>query len=275
MLKEDIRTISLISLGIFLFTLFFEPFSLPLQAFESRLVFLAGMAGIVFLVTAVVRAAFPQTAAAAAEHSLRNVLISYGSGFTMLVLSSVALAFYLRFVGSVNISFYVMFRIILICMAPPVALRTISRWKELTARNATLLSEKENAGQRTDGATEASLPRPVEFISENFNDNITLLTSEVVYMRSADNYVEIYHHEEGQLKKKLIRNTLSNVELLLKPFPAFIRCHRTCIVNREFAESFYSKDHNYWLHLQGANEEIPVSRQYVLKIKEAMAKGKG
>jgi len=76
--------------------------------------------------------------------------------------------------------------------------------------------------------------------------------------------------EGNHIKKKLIRNTLKNTELHIKQYSNFIRCHRTCIVNMHYIEKLNHDYNSYWLKIKGYDEKIPVSRQYLLKLKEAL-----
>jgi len=72
------------------------------------------------------------------------------------------------------------------------------------------------------------------------------------------------------LRKKLIRNTLKNIEFFIKQYSNFIRCHRTCIVNMHYIEKLHQDYSSHWITIKGSNEKIPVSRQYLLKLKEAL-----
>ena len=114
------------------------------------------------------------------------------------------------------------------------------------------------------------LHKSIEFISENSTENLSLLISDVAVIKLADNYVEIVFMEDKLLKKKLIRGTLKNIELQLKPYPNFIRCHRICTINKYYIEKLNRKFNNYWLTIRGLQDPIPVSRQYLLKLKEAI-----
>ena len=42
-----------------------------------------------------------------------------------------------------------------------------------------------------------------------------------------NNYVKVGYHDEGLVKKKMVRNTLRNVEQQLAEFNNFNRTHRT------------------------------------------------
>jgi DNA-binding LytR/AlgR family response regulator len=82
--------------------------------------------------------------------------------------------------------------------------------------------------------------------------------------------VEIVYKEGTAYRKKLIRNTMKNIELQIRQYSNFIRCHRVCIVNLHFIEKLNRDEHNHWLTIKGLDEPIPVSRQYLLKLREAL-----
>jgi DNA-binding LytR/AlgR family response regulator len=97
-----------------------------------------------------------------------------------------------------------------------------------------------------------------------------LLIADIAIIKSADNYVEIVYKEGNIFRKSLIRNTLKNIELQLKEYPNFICCHRICIVNKIYIEKLTKRFDTYWLTLKEFNEQIPVSRQYLLKLRESI-----
>lgn len=270
LIKEDRKLFLRISFGIFLFVLFFQPFPLDHFDFNNRLLIVAGLAGIVFLFMVLVRAAFIWIIPFNEEKPHEPIVLSYLGGFIILALSSLAFAFYLRYVGSVEITFYTMFKIVLICLFPPVSLALFDEIRELKQQNEFLKMEQEKINKEIQKYEHDYLNKSIVFNSENSTENLTLLISDVTLIKSADNYVEIEFVEDKLLKKKLIRNTLKNIEQQVKPYPNFIRCHRICIVNIHYIDKLNRKFNNYWLTMKGSDEEIPVSRQYLLKLKEVL-----
>jgi len=270
LLDEKLRLLLSISFGIFLFILFFQPFPLERFDFNNRLLIVAGFGAIVFLFMFLLRIVFPWMIQRSHQNGNEPVLTSYLSGFIILALCSVAFAFYLRYVGSVSISFYIMLKVVLICLAPPVALKLHDINKELIQQNESLVSERKIIQKQVEKYEEDNLNKSIEFISETSTENLTLLIAEVVYIQSADNYVEIVYTDADKIKKQLIRNTLRNIELQIKQYSNFIRCHRTCIVNLHYIEKLHQDYSSHWITLKGYHERIPVSRQYLLKLKEAL-----
>jgi DNA-binding LytR/AlgR family response regulator len=151
-----------------------------------------------------------------------------------------------------------------------VALKLFEINKELIQQNESLISERRIIQKQIEKYEEDNHNKSIEFISETRTENLTLLIAEVLFIQSADNYVEIAYLDGDNFKKKLIRNTLKNIELQIKQYSNFIRCHRTCIVNMHYIEKLNQDYSSHWLTIKGYNEKIPVSRQYLLKLREAL-----
>ena len=259
-----------IGFGIFLFVLFFEPFPLTGTDFNNRLLLIAGLGAIIILLMVLIRVLLQWLLVLNDPENKESPFPSYFNGFIIFVLSSAAFIFYIRFVGFVNITFYITFKVLIICLVPPVVLGLYDTFNELKSYNDLLISEKKILQKRIEMYEEDVLNKSIEFVSENISDNFSLLIGEVAFLRSADNYVEIVYKEGETFKKKLIRNTLKNIEIQIKQYSNFIRCHRTCIVNVHFIEKLDRDSNNHWLDLRGFDEKLPVSRQYFLKVKEAL-----
>jgi DNA-binding LytR/AlgR family response regulator len=183
---------------------------------------------------------------------------------------TMAFEFYLRYVGSVHINFFISFKVIILCAVPPVILSIYDTMATLRQQNDLLIVEKKIMQKQVEKYEEDYLNKSVEFISENTNENFTLPIGDVTFIRSADNYVEIVFREGETFKKKQIRNTLKNIEQQIKPYSNFLRCHRICIVNIHFIEKLQRNNESHWLTIKGYNEQLPVSRQYLLKLKESL-----
>lgn len=270
LLKKDLRLYLGISFGMFLFVLFFQPFQLDKFDFNNRLLVVAGLGGIVFLFTILVRAAFILILQFYNPDNREPAFPAYLGGFIILALCSVAFAFYLRYVGSVTITFYTMFKVVLICLFPPLTLGLYDELKELKQQNESLLLEKEIIQEQFQKNKEELGLKSIEFVSENSSETLSLQIADIALIKSADNYVEIVFKEGDHLKKKLIRNTLKGIEQQIRSYPNFIRCHRICIVNTHYIEKLNRKFNNHWLTIRDLQEQIPVSRQYLLKLKEAV-----
>jgi hypothetical protein len=260
-----------ISVGVFLFILFFQPFPLLNYDFNNDLVFVAGFGGITFLTLVLVRTILPwYIERNSKDDDNKNMIPAFMKGFLILLISSVAFDFYLHYVGSVSITFLITFKVVILCLAVSVILGIYDTLNKLRHQIAALELEKKIAQKQVEKYEEEYLYQTVEFMSENTNENLTLPIIEVAFIRSADNYVEIVYAEGEILKKKLMRNTLKNIEQQLRQYSNFLRSHRICIVNILFIEKIYRNNESHWLAIKGFNGALPVSRQYLIKLKEAI-----
>jgi DNA-binding LytR/AlgR family response regulator len=268
--KEELSRLLSISFGVFLFVLFFRPFSFTDFDFNNSLLFVGGLGLIVFLIMVLVRITIPGILRRNNPDVNEFFLPSFFNGIIIFLLSSLAFVFYLRYVGLVGITFFITFKVVLICLAPPLALALIDLVNELKQQNEVLIVEKKIMQKQVEKYEEDILNKSIEFPSENNSEKLTLQVSEVALIKSADNYVEIIYREGENYKKKLVRNTMKNIEQQIKQYSNFLRCHRVCIVNLHYIEKLNRSNHNHWLTIKGFNEPVPVSRQYLLKLKEAV-----
>lgn len=267
-LKEDFKLYLSISFGIFLFILFFEPFSLNYFDFNNRLIFVLGLGTIAFITILIVKT--PLFWLKNQPNGNQNTLPSLLGGFFMIAFSSVAFAFYLRYVGQVPITFSVMFKVIIINMVPPVILKVNDTIMELRRQNDLLAQQHHDTLNQLHSFQDQPVDQSIQIRSENQNENLHFQLDDVLLIQSANNYVEVILRENDEIAKKLMRNTLKNVETQLKTCNSLVRCHRTTIVNINEVEKLSRHLNNYWLKINGYEAQIPVSRQYLLKLKESL-----
>ena len=268
-LKQNLKVIFGISMGSFLFILFFQPIELITTDFNNKLLIIAGFGGItfVFLVLALIIAPsiLPRLFKSGKWNFNREIVLNT----CIWVLNSVAFTFYTRYVGQTNITFHSVFIIVLLCLFQVIILIIVNRFEILKAK----LQNELNPDMEPDKiSTKENESENIEFISENKSEKISLQLNKVIMLRSADNYVEIFWKKEEEIKKKLIRQTLQNTEYLLLKYSQIIRCHRTCLFNTNYVSRLNIYPQGYKLKLKYIEEEIPVSRQYILKVKEALHK---
>jgi hypothetical protein len=258
-----------ISLGIFLFFLFYEPVDLVFFDNNNKLLFYAGLGGISFfflyLFLIVIPRLLPGETADPDQDPLLKVLLP----LLIWITSSVAYVFYIRYVGQINMTMYLVFKLTLLCLLPPVIVH-LDNLYYLQKQQLKVINEKFKKLTSLLNNSERRLKQTETFISENKSEKINLQLDDIIVIKSADNYVDVVFREGDNVKQKLIRNTLRNIEAQLMIYPDFIRCHRTCIVNIKQTDNLFYSYKGYRLSVPDYSEEVPVSRQYIMKVKEAM-----
>lgn len=269
-LKPELGLSLKIAFGVFLFILFFQPFTLKGPDFNNNLLVISGFSIILFLIVVLVRVFSLWIFEINRKINEEAIFPAYFNSLVIFLLSTVALAFYAHIAGGVAFTFTVASRIIIICLIPPVVLALHDTLRDMKLHNEVLVNEKKSIQQQVERFEEDILNKTIEFSSDNNNETLSLTVSEVVFIKSSDNYVEIAYLELEILKKKLLRNTLKNIEIQIRQYSNFIRCHRTCIVNVHFIQKLHRDSGNQWLSIKGSDEKLPVSRQYLLRIQEAL-----
>lgn len=268
-LKDHLKLFFGISLGIFLFVLFFQPFGFVRPDVDEKLLYNAGLGGITFFMMWIFRIMIPFAFRGFSSFEKWNIpsqTLTYG---LILVFNSLAYVFYIRYVGPLRMSMFLIFKIVLVGLVPVVALSTADTRKSLNQLLHALIEKNKNLTTRLSDPAEK--PKAVEvFTSENKSEIVQIPVDDLVLIKSADNYVEIVYKDDESLQQKLIRNTLKNIETQLKNYSEIIRCHRTYIVNKKYVHDFTRGYTGYRLKLSGYKEEIPVSRQYLLTVKDAI-----
>ena len=73
-------------------------------------------------------------------------------------------------------------------------------------------------------------PQIIAFNDKGGKEKIKLQLSDLLYLESSDNYVNIFFRSNGEMKKSMVRNTIKNLEDELAPH-GIVRCHRSYLIN--------------------------------------------
>jgi hypothetical protein len=92
-------------------------------------------------------------------------------------------------------------------------------------------------------------------------EEVSFYPGELVYAESDGNYVVFYLMINGRSQKKMVRNSMNNIEEYLSDISFLKRIHRAYIVNLKYIGSAKGNTLGYRIRLSGMDVEIPVSRQ--------------
>ena len=103
----------------------------------------------------------------------------------------------------------------------------------------------------------------IRFHDEQKRLKIVLSSDAILYIQSEENYVHIFHLENGRLRKFTLRSSMRALEEQLQSH-GLVRCHRSYFINPERVEILRKDSNGYfqaYLDHDGA-QSIPVSRNY-------------
>ena len=121
--------------------------------------------------------------------------------------------------------------------------------------NATITETALNQEGNQALKTEQKITIPSQYTQEN----LSLFPDDLLFIRSADNYIEVFFMNGNTVEKHLLRNTLKSTESILTD-TNFFRCHKSFLVNLTHVSHISGNAQGYKLHLSATDDVIPVSR---------------
>jgi DNA-binding LytR/AlgR family response regulator len=108
----------------------------------------------------------------------------------------------------------------------------------------------------------------VYFNSSYQKDSLAIKVSSLLFIRSANNYIEVFWKENDSVKNQMVRCSLVNAEEAVADYHFIRKCHRSYMININYLEKIEGNSQGYKLILEGINDPVPVSRNFVSKLKE-------
>jgi hypothetical protein len=175
-----------------------------------------------------------------------NILYSYFRAGKALSFSSVAGFFLITF----SIGFF------------PIIFSVVSFYHYLLKRYAESTREINESIAASENRRKKDTEKLHSIIitSESGKEEIEIDLKDLLFIKSVDNYVEIYRKERGLIKIILLRSSLKRIEEDLEAYPFLLRCHRTYLVNVNNISGVKGNSQGYKLTYEGVESFIPVSR---------------
>lgn len=102
----------------------------------------------------------------------------------------------------------------------------------------------------------------VNILDENGELHMAIDLEQLLFIKSADNYVAVYFKKDDKVRKELVRTTLKRLENELDEYP-IRRCHRSYMVNINNISVSMKSNQGLSLGLKNYSDEaIPVSKNY-------------
>lgn len=119
---------------------------------------------------------------------------------------------------------------------------------------------------------EPAPPPPCLTLPSEGAEALHLGPDELLFMRAADNYVDVFHLHAGQHRRTVLRGSLKAMAEALEPHgDRFLRCHKSHLVDLHKVQRVSGNAQGLRLHLSGVDEPIPVSRQLTATVRARLA----
>lgn len=263
-----VRMALMYGLFVFLFLFLFQPFGLSSRNTLGMLI-VTGIYGLITLFVTLIylfgmRRLFP------------SFFIEKNWTFGRELLSTVILIFLIgvfnllysnfQFNFGLSIGDFFMFQFYTIAVGIfPIVIIMLLRYINLNHKNtADAFSLSNKLHHRK---IDSSVDEMICISSELKSDDLILPVTDLIYVESADNYVNIFYLDNEKLKSRLLRSTLTKVESEAQNHESLVRCHRAFIVNINHVDSFSGNAQGLQLRLNHTDTIVPVSRKMVALIR--------
>lgn len=263
------KIIILISLFVSLFLIVFQPFGINLMNGNYKYIILLSYGLVTFFTLVInliiIERIFPKT------FNERNWTIGKEFAWLLWIIFSIGLGNalytnYFIYYFNFNFRFFIQFQLITFIVGViPITMLIITKQKYLLRKNLESASElnKNLIGEKL----ELNQNKLIRFFADNDKDFIEFDVNNFYFIESSGNYVELYLNKENKIARKTFRNTLKRSLDFFIDTPEVIQCHRAFIVNSVKITNAKGNSQGLILNLENCDYEIPVSRNYVDKVR--------
>lgn len=128
------------------------------------------------------------------------------------------------------------------------------------------LDEHQNAGAAPSVASSM-----ITIPSENGREDLSMTAKDLLFIRSAANYLEVHQAGRTEMKRHVLRGSLKRAEEALADHPQLVRCHKSHLVNLDRVTKVSGNAQGYHLHLDQGEDTVPVSRKLNGRLPDLLA----
>ena len=262
-LKHNTKIIFFISVGVFVFLFLFQPLQIDALATRDKYILVIGLGIITFLSLSLNLLILPSLFPKILNGSSWNVKKEIFWDLWILFTVSVGYFLYYKTLGIMEFGFDMIIKLILIAIVPTSVLITFNR-------NRLLRSHLKLANELNQKLKEnKSIPdKLVHFMSDYQKDNLSIKVSLILFIRSANNYIEVFWKEDRAVKSQMVRCSLTKAEEVLKEDKFIFKSHRSYMANINHIDRIEGSSQGYRLYFEKVDFPVPVSKNYIHKLKE-------
>jgi len=258
--KKNLIRHFLVGCFIALFLIIFQPFGTASIKMDHKIPFLSGYGIISFLVFSIVFIGlprlFPKTIVEEKWVVWKQILLLITALSLTLLVSYIYQALWFGWTMTPSRFFGFFITVLPICIFPCVFIAMLDYIYQLQKHQ----TQANNFNQQVKPIPSKTTTTLLQLKDENDKLDFTLPLDQLVFIKAANNYVEINYLENEQIKKYLLRNSIRNIETQLA-YPSIKRCHRSYLVNMDKAGRITGNAQGYKIHFPFTVDfVVPVSR---------------
>jgi len=262
-LKHNSKIIFFISLGVPLFLMLLQPFEISLLPERDKYYLIIGFGVITFLALSFyllfIPSFFPKKFNSSKWNVQKEIFWNLWILFTILT----GYFFYCKVLEILTFDFNLVIKLILIAIIPISALIIINQNRMFRSRF--IFANEINKKLQEHKSIQDKI---IYFKSDYLKDNLAIKVNLLIFIRSANNYIEVFWKEGNRIKNQMVRCSMAYAEDLLKDDKFIMKCHRSYIVNINHIDRFEGNLQGYKLYFENIDFPIPVSKSFASKLQE-------
>lgn len=266
-LKQNTKLIFVTSLILFLLFFIFQPFDIKALNNHEKYSLIIGLIVVIFLGLSINLLLIPALLADTQFFKKWTVLLEILWNLWIVFTIATGYFVYFQLIGDFSFSFYILIKVLIISAIPVSILIPYNRNRLLRIHLQSALELNRHLQEKAN-----PLPKVIHLQSDYEKDDLSVDVNELLYIRSANNYIEVFWQDRKGVHSRMVRCTLKSAEEAAKEYPFIFRCHRAFIVNISKIKRLEGNSQGYLLYVGEEEHAISVSRKYMLQFKELFYK---
>lgn len=262
-LKHNAKVILLISMIVLIFLFLFQPYNLGELALKDKLYLSIGLVVITFLSLSLSLLILPSILPKMFNSSTWNIRKEILWDLWLLFIISSGNVLLFSYFGIMDFELDLILTIILYGLIPISVLITLNQDRLLRSNLKSALDLNKKLQERKEIDSQM-----VFFESDYMKDSLSIKVNSLLFVRSANNYIEVFWIDSDKIQNQMVRSSLKKAEEILKDYKFIAKCHRSYIVNINHIDKITGSYQGYKLSFHNSDITIPVSQNYITKFKE-------
>lgn len=265
--KQNTKIIFAISLILFILFFLFRPFDINILDSQEKFFLIGGLIVVIFLGLSINLLLIPAFLSNA--HLFKTWTVLKEIFWNIWIIFTIASGYfiYFKFVGHFSFSFYILVKVLILSAIPVSILIPYNRNRLLRIHLQSALELNRYLKEKTN-----PLPKIIHLRSDYDKDDLSVDANELLFIRSANNYIEVFWKGRTESHSQLVRCTLKYAEEASKDYPFIFKCHRAFIVNIYQIRRLEGNSQGYMLYVGEDQRPVSVSRKYIPQFKELFYK---
>jgi len=265
--RQNTKIIFAISLILFVLFFLFRPFDINILDSQEKFFLIGGLIVVIFLGLSINLLLIPAFLANARLFKKWTVLKEIFWNIWIIFTIAAGYFIYFKLVGHFSFGFYILVKVLILSSIPVSILIPYNRNRLLRMHLQSALELNSYLKEKTN-----PLPKIIHLRSDYDKDDLSVDANELLFIRSANNYIEVFWQDRKGSHSQLVRCTLKCAEEAAREYPFIFKCHRAFIVNIHQIRRLEGNSQGYMLYVGEDQRPVSVSRKYISQFKELFYK---